>query len=82
MVEVVINQGPRQLTAEEQIIANAEPMQLLRARRDAKLSACDWTQVADAPVDQAAWAAYRQALRDLPANTADPKNCVWPAEPV
>ena len=53
----------------------------LRAERDAKLAASDWTQVADAPVDKAAWAAYRQALRDLPANTADPANPVWPQEP-
>ena len=53
----------------------------LRAERDAKLAASDWTQVADAPVDKAAWAAYRQALRDLLANTANPANPVWPQEP-
>jgi len=53
----------------------------LRAQRDAKLAASDWTQVADAPVDKAAWATYRQQLRDLPANTADPANPVWPQEP-
>lgn len=39
----------------------------MRLRRDALLVASDWTQVADAPVDRAAWAAYRQALRDFPA---------------
>lgn len=38
----------------------------VRAARDRALSASDWTQVADAPVDQQAWATYRQALRDLP----------------
>lgn len=53
----------------------------LRSTRNAKLSETDWTQVADAPVDQAAWATYRQALRDLPANTVDPFNPVWPVEP-
>lgn len=53
----------------------------LRKERDHKLSASDWTQVPDAPVDQAAWAAYRQALRDLPANTTDPANPVWPTPP-
>ena len=31
-----------------------------RSERDILLSASDWTQVADAPVDQAAWATYRQ----------------------
>lgn len=53
----------------------------LRSRRDQLLSASDWTQVADAPVDQAAWAVYRQALRDLPENTEDPANPVWPVPP-
>jgi hypothetical protein len=38
----------------------------VRAQRDRLLSGSDWTQVADAPVDQEAWATYRQALRDLP----------------
>ena len=30
---------------------------------------------------KAAWSDYRQALRDLPANTADPVNPVWPDSP-
>lgn len=53
----------------------------LRAERHARLAASDWTQVPDAPVDQSAWAIYRQQLRDLPANTADPRQVVWPAIP-
>lgn len=53
----------------------------LRIRRDKLLSACDWTQMPDAPVDRDAWAAYRQALRDMPANTSDPANPVWPSKP-
>lgn len=40
----------------------------MRAIRDRLLAASDWTQVADAPVDQQAWAAYRQQLRDFPAS--------------
>ncbi|MFZ9959159.1 MAG: tail fiber assembly protein [Candidatus Limnocylindrus sp.] len=52
-----------------------------RTDRNARLFACDWTQAADAPVDRAAWAAYRQALRDLPANTADPRDPQWPSPP-
>jgi hypothetical protein len=59
-----------------------EAIAALRAERNARLSASDWTQVADAPVDAAAWAAYRQALRDMPENTADPLAPVWPAQPV
>ena len=42
-------------------------LERLRIHRDRLLAACDWTQTADAPVDKAAWAAYRQALRDFPA---------------
>jgi hypothetical protein len=53
----------------------------IRAERDAKLTSCDWTQIADAPVDAAAWAAYRQALRDVPNTQTDPFNIVWPTPP-
>lgn len=59
----------------------AEAWRALRARRSQLLSASDWTQVPDAPVDQAAWRAYRQALRDLPVNTTDPRNVEWPEAP-
>ena len=52
-----------------------------RAQRDALLTESDWTQVADAPVDQAAWATYRQALRDLPAQAGFPENIDWPVAP-
>ena len=41
----------------------------MRAMRDDALNASDWTQMPDVPLSpeqRAAWAAYRQALRDLP----------------
>ena len=53
----------------------------VRAERDRRLAACDWTQVADAPVDPVAWAAYRQELRDIPQDYNDPDLVVWPEEP-
>jgi len=53
----------------------------LRSRRTQLLASCDWTQVPDALVDRAAWAIYRQALRDLPNNTEDPRNPQWPTPP-
>lgn len=53
----------------------------VRAERDALLAACDWTQVADAPVDQAAWAVYRQALRDVTAQAGFPLDVAWPIKP-
>ena len=53
----------------------------IRAERDRLLRASDWTQVADAPVDQEAWALYRQALRDLPDQIGFPGAVEWPVEP-
>lgn len=53
----------------------------LRVKRHGYLAASDWTQVPDAPVDKQAWATYRQALRDLPQNTTDPREVVWPTPP-
>ena len=52
-----------------------------RSERDILLSASDWTQVADAPVDQAAWATYRQSLRDIPQQAGFPSNVTWPSKP-
>jgi hypothetical protein len=56
-------------------------LERLRVRRNALLAASDWTQVADAPVDQTAWAEYRQALRDLPKSAKDPRKVKWPERP-
>ena len=59
-------------------------MDHLRLKRNALLSASDWSQLADAPISDAkklAYKNYRQALRDLPSNTQDPENPVWPEEP-
>ena len=60
---------------------DARQADAVRATRNQKLKVSDWTQVADAPVDQAAWATYRQALRDVPAQVGFPWNVVWPTEP-
>lgn len=55
--------------------------QAIRYNRDRLLAASDWTQVSDAPVDQAAWATYRQALRDVPQQAGFPDNITWPEVP-
>jgi hypothetical protein len=60
---------------------DAEQAKSVRATRDAKLAECDWTQVADAPVDKAVWATYRQALRDITAQTGFPWTVEWPDAP-
>lgn len=53
----------------------------IRAQRNWRLSSSDWTQIADSPVDAAAWAAYRQALRDVPQQAGFPETVVWPEPP-
>ena len=53
----------------------------VRADRNQRLASSDWTQLADAPVDKAAWAAYRQALRDITTQQGFPWNIQWPAQP-
>ena len=66
---------------EEEIAADvASKAANMRAARDRALANSDWTQVADAPVDQEAWATYRQALRDLPSNPDFP-NVELPHDP-
>jgi hypothetical protein len=61
--------------------ANDRAAAEVRTERDAKLTESDWTQVIDAPVDQAAWATYRQALRDITIQSGFPNEIDWPTEP-
>ena len=53
---------------------------VIRAERNKLLAASDWTQLPDAPVAAAAWATYRQALRDI-TEQANPFNIIWPTKP-
>lgn len=56
----------------------------LRAERDRRLAATDWTQFPDAPLtdeQRDAWRDYRQALRDLTDTIQDPAAPEWPAMP-
>lgn len=53
----------------------------VREQRTQRLTESDWTQLADAPVDSAAWAAYRQALRDIPDQPGFPWTVDWPVKP-
>ena len=54
----------------------------LRVERDNLLFDSDWTQVRDITLaNDNDWKTYRQALRDLPANTSDPANPTWPTKP-
>lgn len=56
----------------------------VRAERNAKLTACDWTQLEDAPLTEAAkivWQKYRQELRDVTSQAGFPTNVTWPEAP-
>lgn len=56
----------------------------VRADRDARLAASDWTQLADVPLSsdqRAAWAAYRQALREVTDQAGFPGDVAWPSAP-
>ena len=58
--------------------------QKLRTERNSILKDSDWSQLSDAPLtssQKTAWVTYRQALRDLPANTEDPKDITYPLPP-
>tara|TARA_R100001163_G_C4882357_1_gene79101 strand:- start:43 stop:327 length:285 start_codon:yes stop_codon:yes gene_type:complete len=52
----------------------------LRFKRNRLLTETDWMANSDVTMSDA-WKTYRQALRDLPANTTDPKNPTWPKKP-
>jgi len=70
--------------AKEALIASKEPERLssqIRQERNTLLSECDWTQVSDAPVNQAAWQTYRQALRDVTSQEGFPYSVTWPTKP-
>lgn len=56
----------------------------VRSDRDQAIAQTDWTQMADVSLtteQKAAWASYRQELRDLPAQTGFPWEVVWPSKP-
>jgi hypothetical protein len=53
-----------------------------RQRRHMMLGASDWTQGKDIPDSiSTPWATYRQALRDVPAQSGFPENIQWPVPP-
>lgn len=62
-------------------IKDAEQASAVRKTRGEKLAESDWTQVADAPVDKAVWATYRQALRDITTQSGFPWSVTWPDAP-
>ena len=70
--------------AKLQELIDAQPLKELRQERNKRLAECDWVTLkaysTDTPVPEE-WKVYMQTLRDLPANTEDPANPVWPTRP-
>jgi hypothetical protein len=60
---------------------NEQKWKQIKRWRNAQLAASDWTQLPDAPVNKAAWAEYRQALRDLPAQGGSADDAEFPTAP-
>lgn len=69
------------MDAEAIAATDAAQAKNVRDQRNAKLAECDWTQLADAPVDQAAWSTYRQDLRDITLQSGFPWDIQWPSKP-
>ena len=80
--------GPHRQAVADQHLAEREAAgpdwSACRSTRDVLLARSDWTQIPDAPLEdaqRAAWAAYRQLLRDVTESAAVPEAVVWPEPP-
>ena len=71
-------------------VTDAEALQQhaaqMRDQRDGLLLKCDWVELPSAAAREsaeslAAWATYRQALRDIPAQSGFPWTITWPDAP-
>ncbi len=60
---------------------DADKTSQMRTARNQLLAQSDWTQLPDAQCDQAAWATYRQALRDFPALWEPAETADFPEAP-
>jgi hypothetical protein len=60
---------------------NEQKWEQIKLWRNQQLVLSDWTQLPDSPVDKEAWATYRQALRDLPAQSGSADDAEFPTAP-
>jgi hypothetical protein len=60
---------------------NEQKWEQIKLWRNAELARTDWTQLVDSPADKEAWATYRQALRDLPAQNGLADDAEFPTAP-
>lgn len=86
----IIGEKPtdEQIQAKIAEVIAAEPMRRLRIKRTIILAESDWMANSDVTMSDA-WRDYRQALRDLPANSPNVAldeqgnliNVTWPTKP-
>jgi len=69
-----------EIQAEIARLTAEQPLVELRIRRNQLLAETDYLALADSTLTDE-MRSYRQTLRDLPANTVDPANPVWPVKP-
>jgi len=76
--QVTLDQSAVDAAAVE--VAAEQALASLRTTRNQLLAETDYLALSDATLS-ADMQTYRQALRDLPANTSDPANPTWPVKP-
>ena len=76
--QVILDQSVVDAAAAQ--IATETAWHVLRSKRTSLLSDTDYLALSDATLTDD-MKTYRQTLRDLPANTTDPANPVWPTKP-
>jgi len=88
--EILLPEGYEKPSKEEfeaklQELIDAQPWKELREERNKRIARTDYLAIPDYPhaseESKQAWLDYRQALRDLPANTTDPSDPAWPEAP-
>lgn len=63
-------------------VSDAHLIERMKLERNNLLAVSDWTQTADNPIsNKAAWATYRQTLRDFPASWTPAKTVTFPDTP-
>ena len=76
--QITLDQSLVDAAAAELVTENA--WNDLRTRRTQLLTETDYLALSDATLSED-MRTYRQALRDIPANTSDPANPTWPTKP-
>ena len=88
VIELTTEEVAERTAYERDVLPNVL-MDQVRRERNQLLAETDWVTLK--AIDDSndglgiqlpqVWMDYRQALRDLPANTSDPANVVWPTKP-